>query len=467
MPQQISDEQWRQLLAHPGRPARGGRGGLRQPPAAGGLLSERGTIFLVAADHPARGCLGTGGDPMAMADRRSLLERLVDGAGRPGGRRRARLAGRRRGAAAARRARGQGRDRLDEPRRPGRRLLDDGRPVHRLRRRRIERCRPRGRQDAAADRRRGPRHRADHRGLRPGGQRARRPWPDGDGRAAALRARRPTARLRLRRDTGSLARAITVAAALGTTSAYTWLKLPSCDDPETVFSATTLPCVVLGGVPARTPAADLESWGRALRQPSVRGLVVGGPCSTRRTATWPRPSRPPRRVLSAQAERVGVSLVRRRGTLLGEDPGDLVLLRRSTRAGPGPGCGCSRCRPAWPARSAPGSPRCSCCRWPAAWWRRSAGVAPDAVEAAYELAGPQLGLHPGHRLRVRRSRQPRDSHQRRRGRGGAAVSRLHEPPPPGVRAGRGRAGGGARRRHRPPVRSRRSACPVPSTMPRG
>ena len=59
------------------------------------------------------------------------------------------------------------------------------------------------------------------------------------------------------------------------TSSSTWLKLPSCDDPELVFAATTLPCVVLGGVPGPDPAADLESWGRALRQPAVRGLVVG------------------------------------------------------------------------------------------------------------------------------------------------------------------------------------------------
>jgi hypothetical protein len=81
--------------------------------------------------------------------------------------------------------------------------------------------------------------------------------------------------LRLRRDAASLARAITVASALGVTSSSTWLKLPSCDEPEVVFAATTLPCVVLGGVPGPDPAADLESWGQALRQPAVRGLVVG------------------------------------------------------------------------------------------------------------------------------------------------------------------------------------------------
>ena len=51
--------------------------------------------------------------------------------------------------------------------------------------------------------------------------------------------------------------------------------MPSCDDPEAVFATTTLPCVVLGGVPHPDPAEDLASWGRALIQPAVRGLVVG------------------------------------------------------------------------------------------------------------------------------------------------------------------------------------------------
>jgi hypothetical protein len=81
--------------------------------------------------------------------------------------------------------------------------------------------------------------------------------------------------LTLLKDVPSLARAVTVASALGTTSAYTWLKMPSCDDPQAVFNATTLPCVVLGGVPSPDPAKDLESWGLALTQPAVRGLVVG------------------------------------------------------------------------------------------------------------------------------------------------------------------------------------------------
>ncbi|MFZ2013377.1 MAG: deoxyribose-phosphate aldolase, partial [Nocardioides sp.] len=76
-------------------------------------------------------------------------------------------------------------------------------------------------------------------------------------------------------DARSLARAAGVASALGATSAHTWLKMPACDEPEEVFGATTLPCVVLGGMPGPDPQADLRSWGRTLLQPVVRGLVVG------------------------------------------------------------------------------------------------------------------------------------------------------------------------------------------------
>src|SRR5689334_17540800 len=53
----------------------------RRRPAS--LVSERGSMFLVAADHPARGALGTGGDPVAMADRRGLLDRLVTALSHP------------------------------------------------------------------------------------------------------------------------------------------------------------------------------------------------------------------------------------------------------------------------------------------------------------------------------------------------------------------------------------------------
>ncbi|MFZ0159641.1 MAG: hypothetical protein WAL50_11480 [Kineosporiaceae bacterium] len=79
----------------------------------------------------------------------------------------------------------------------------------------------------------------------------------------------------LLKDAESLSRAVTVASALGTSSAYTWLKMPACEEPDVVFAATTLPCVVLGGAPGPDLEADLASWGRTLRCRVVRGLVVG------------------------------------------------------------------------------------------------------------------------------------------------------------------------------------------------
>ena len=47
------------------------------------LLTD-GRLFVVAADHTARGMLGVGDDPFAMADRRRLLERLLVALAHPG-----------------------------------------------------------------------------------------------------------------------------------------------------------------------------------------------------------------------------------------------------------------------------------------------------------------------------------------------------------------------------------------------
>ncbi|TME45394.1 MAG: aldolase, partial [Chloroflexi bacterium] len=47
-------------------------------------MMQRGSLFLVAADHPARGVLKAGADPMAMADRGELLRRLLTALQRPG-----------------------------------------------------------------------------------------------------------------------------------------------------------------------------------------------------------------------------------------------------------------------------------------------------------------------------------------------------------------------------------------------
>lgn len=82
---------------------------------------------------------------------------------------------------------------------------------------------------------------------------------------------------RLRNDltTEAVIRSITVAAGLGTTSAYTWLKLPVVDDMERVLAASTLPTLILGGEVPDDPAATYASWRRMLDLPTVQGLVVG------------------------------------------------------------------------------------------------------------------------------------------------------------------------------------------------
>jgi hypothetical protein len=82
---------------------------------------------------------------------------------------------------------------------------------------------------------------------------------------------------RLRNDLSPDAaiRAISIASALGPTSAYTWLKIPVVDEFERVMAATTLPSLVLGGEVSTDQEATFASWRAALAVPHVFGLVVG------------------------------------------------------------------------------------------------------------------------------------------------------------------------------------------------
>jgi len=71
-------------------------------------------------------------------------------------------------------------------------------------------------------------------------------------------------------------KASAIAAALGRTSAYTWLKVPVVAEMERVAAATTLPTVLLGGEVSADPDAAYASWAAALTAaPNVIGLVVG------------------------------------------------------------------------------------------------------------------------------------------------------------------------------------------------
>lgn len=73
--------------------------------------------------------------------------------------------------------------------------------------------------------------------------------------------------------------AMTIASGLGATSAYTWLKIPVIGDGgdamAQVLAATTLPTLLLGGEVAADQDQTYDRWAKALRHPTVRGLVVG------------------------------------------------------------------------------------------------------------------------------------------------------------------------------------------------
>ena len=73
----------------------------------------------------------------------------------------------------------------------------------------------------------------------------------------------------------SVIKSIAIAQGLGSSSARTWLKLPCVDDMERVMNATTLPSLILGGEVAADADSARASWGRALKLPNVRGLVIG------------------------------------------------------------------------------------------------------------------------------------------------------------------------------------------------
>jgi DhnA family fructose-bisphosphate aldolase class Ia len=88
-------------------------------------------------------------------------------------------------------------------------------------------------------------------------------------------AHRVDGRVRIDLSPEATIRAMTVAAGLGRTSAYTWLKVPVVDDMERVMAATTLPAVLLGGEVSAAQDAAFQSWRKALKLPTVQGLVIG------------------------------------------------------------------------------------------------------------------------------------------------------------------------------------------------
>jgi len=252
----------------PGRIADGWSARRRRP-----LVGADGRLLIVAADHPARGALGVRGDPMAMANRHDTLERLATALARPG---------------------------VDGVLGTAD-ILDDLLLLGALEGKIVIGSMNRGGLQGASyeldDRFTGyTAAEIEARGLE-GGKMLTRIAFDDRGALATLEAsgcaitdlaeRRLMAmvepflsvrvddRVRNLLDPDSTIRSIHVAAGLGASSAYTWLKLPVVEDLERVMAATTLPTLLLGGDPQGHPSETYGAWGKALELPSVRGLVVG------------------------------------------------------------------------------------------------------------------------------------------------------------------------------------------------
>jgi hypothetical protein len=241
--------------------------------APDGLVGSTGRLMLVAADHPARGALRAGDDPLAMADRGRLLERLATALSRPG-------------------VDGV----LGTPD-----IVEDLLLMGALEGKVVIGSMNRGglagtafeiddrftAYDAAA---------IDRTGLQ-GGKMLLRIDPDDPATASTLEgcaravgelaerglmamvepfvSHRVDGRVRNDLSAEAVVRSATVAAGLGWTSAHTWLKLPVVDDMDAVLAATTLPVLILGGEVSADQDSQFASWQKALANPQVRGMVVG------------------------------------------------------------------------------------------------------------------------------------------------------------------------------------------------
>ena len=81
----------------------------------------------------------------------------------------------------------------------------------------------------------------------------------------------------LDRSTDRLDKIISIASGLGSYSGLTWLKLPAWTSHKSLGGATTMPILLLGGDPGENLDSTFSEWAGALQIPNVIGLVAGRP----------------------------------------------------------------------------------------------------------------------------------------------------------------------------------------------
>ena len=237
------------------------------------LFGSHGKLMIIAADHPARGALRAGADPLAMANRVDLLDRISTALARPG-------------------VNGV----LGTPD-----VLEDLLLLGALEDKVVIGSMNRGGL-AGTSFEMDDRFTAYDAGSiaaagYEGGKMLTRIDPDDPATVATLEAcghavsdlaahglmamvepfisHRVDGRVRNELTAEAMIRAQTVVAGLGRTSAHTWLKVPIVDDMERAMAATTLPAVILGGEVGQDQDAAFAGWAKALALPTVQGLVIG------------------------------------------------------------------------------------------------------------------------------------------------------------------------------------------------
>lgn len=254
----------------------------QRPAAIGEILAERrrrellgddGRLFIVAADHPARGALAVGKNPTAMADRYEMLDRLALALSRPG------VDG----------VLGTP-DVIDDLAALG--LLDDKIIVGSMNRGGL-----RGAKFEMDDRMTGydvpamVAARIDFAktlvriNLSDAGTASTlTAMAEAVSQAAAAElpimlepfmSRWSDGRIVNDLSTEAVILSVAIASGLGSSSAYTWMKLPVVEDMARVMAATTMPTLLLGGDSGADPDETFASWDGALSLPGVRGLIVG------------------------------------------------------------------------------------------------------------------------------------------------------------------------------------------------
>ena len=276
----LDDSAYGELLARRVDDPASLRAALRDRKVAARLVPTDGRMFLIAADHPARGANAVGGDPLAMANRRDLLGRLMITLSDPGCD----------GIMASA-------DLLEElavlPLPDGSSALDGKVVIGTMNRGGLA-----GSSWELDDRHTAYSAEAIAAARLDGGKMLLRIHDTDPGTVKTLElcaryvselagrdlmamveplpyATDEAGRHYLVDDTERLVRCVGIANALGETSSHTWLKLPAGAEIEQVMAATTMPGLILGGAPGPDPATAYAAWERALAVENVRGLVVG------------------------------------------------------------------------------------------------------------------------------------------------------------------------------------------------